>query len=246
LLSFLLAEASLGSTSPQYEEGLQQTNIDQTPKVQSLHRTYALLDIAAADSAQNREGRVPSNMEATPVPTGPKQRHPSNAEPMDVDFAGDEDGIAVPLESEATNQNDDDYATEEDDEEDDEQDGEEDEVEEKNVKGKRGVAKVAKAGEKRKQGLKHATKNLKGVDNGDEDIDEDARPKKKAKGVTKGLVPNAMVENMKEGGESKNKKKEKPGVLLRDAVTALRSEAQERNPGTTRGDKPKGYVLSHH
>jgi hypothetical protein len=48
---------------------------------------------------------------------------------MDVDFAGDEDGIAVPLESEATNQNDNNYATEEDDEE----DGKEDEVEEKNV-----------------------------------------------------------------------------------------------------------------
>jgi hypothetical protein len=45
------------------------------------------------------------------------------------------------------------------------------------------------------------------------------------------------------------KKKAKPGVLLRDAVTALRSDAQERLPvmdSTTRGDKPKGYVLSHH
>jgi hypothetical protein len=58
-----------------------------------------------------------------------------------------------------------------------------------------------------------------------------------------------MVENMKEGGESKKKKKEKPGDLLRDAVTALRSDAQERLPvmdSTTRGDKPKGYILSHH
>jgi hypothetical protein len=226
----------------EYEEGLRQTNIDDTPGIRSLHRTYAIQDIAAADSAQNREDRVPADMEATPVPKGRGQRRSSDTERMDVESGG-EDGIAAPLESEATNQNDDDYAAEEDDEEDDE----EYEVEEKNVKGKHGVAKVAKAGEKRKQGPKHATKNLKGVDNGDED-DEDARPKKKAKGVTKGLVPNAMVENMKEGGELK-KKKAKPGVLLRDAVTALRSDAQERLPvmdSTTRGDKPKGYVLSHH
>jgi hypothetical protein len=183
-------------------------------------------------------------MEATPVPKGQGQRCSSNTERMDVESGG-EDGIAAPLESEATNQNDDDYAAEEDDEE----DNKEDKVEEKNVKGKCGIVKVAKAGEKWKQGPKHVMKNLKGVDNGNKD-DEDARPKKKAKGVTKGLVPNVMVENMKEGGESeKKKKKEKPGVLLRDAVTVLRSDAQERLPvmdSTTRGDKPKGYVLSHY
>jgi len=68
---------------------------------------------------------------------------------MDVDFTRDEDGIAVPLESEATNQNNNNYAAEEDGEEDDE----EDEVEEKNIEGKHGVAKVVKAREKHKQGL---------------------------------------------------------------------------------------------
>jgi hypothetical protein len=204
----------------EYEEGLQQTNIDDTPGIRSLHRSYAIQDIAAADSAQNREDRVPANMEATPVPKGRGQRCSSDTECMDVESGG-KDGIAAPLESEATNQNNNDYAAEED--------NEEDEVEGKNVKGKHGIAKVAKAGEKRKQGPKHATKNLKGVDNGDED-DEDARLKKKVKGVTKGLVPNAMVENMKEGGELKKKKKGKPGVLLRDAVTVLQSDAQERLP----------------
>jgi hypothetical protein len=122
---------------------------------------------------------------------------------MDVESGG-KDGIAVPLESEATNQNNNDYAAEED--------NEEDEVEEKNMKGKQSIAKVAKAREKWKQGPKHVMKNLKGVDNSDKD-DKDAWPKK-AKGVTKGLVPNAMVENMKEGGEPKKMKKEKPGVLL--------------------------------
>jgi len=69
------------------------------------------------------------------------------------------------------------------------------------------------------------------------------------KGVIRGLIPNAMVKNIREGGESKNKKKEKPGVLLQDAVTALQSEAQEQNPvmdSTTQGDKPRGYILSHH
>ena len=112
----------------------------------------------------------------------------------------------------------------------------------------KGNHSVAKAGEKCKQCPKCATKNLQGVDNDGDEDDEDAQPKKKVKGITKGLVPNTMVEHMKEGGVSK-KKNEMMGVLLRGAVTALRSEAQEWNNVTDNniwGDKPKEYVLSHH
>ena len=51
---------------------------------------------------------------------------------MEVDFAegGDKDGIAVPLESEATNQNNNNYVAEDDDKEDNEEDSEEDKVDE--------------------------------------------------------------------------------------------------------------------
>ena len=227
----------------QYEEGLGQMNVDDTPIIRNLRRTYALLDIPGVDSAQNGVNNMPTDMEATPVPKGRGRQRPNTVEPMEIDFAegGDEDGIAAPLESEATNQNDDDYVAEEDDEqdseEDDEEDSEEDEVDEK------GKCGAAKAGKKRKQGPKRATRNLK-ADEGD---DEDTRLKKKAKGVTKGLVPE---EKMKEGVELK-KKKVKPGVLLRDAVAALRSEQNRiidsatRGDNPTRGDKPKGYVFSH-
>jgi len=163
---------------------------------------------------------------------------------MEVDFfeSGNEDGISVPLESEG---NDNDYVSEEDDKGDDEEDAEEDEVDEEKVKGK---CSVVKAGEKHKQCPKHAMKNIKGVDNEGDDDDEDAWLKKMVKGITKGLVPNTMVEHMKEGGVSK-KKKEKAGVLLRGAVTVLRYESQEGNNVTDNGgwgDNPKEYVLSYH
>jgi len=63
-----------------------------------------------------------------------------------------------------------------------------------------------KAGEKCKQCPNHAMKNIKGVDNEGYEDDEDVWLKKKEKGVTKGLVPNTMVEHMKEGGVSKKEK----------------------------------------
>ena len=99
------------------------------------------------------------------------------------------------------------------------------------MKGKNGIVTPAKAKKKHKQGPKHATRNLK-ADKGD---DKDTQPKKKAKGITKGLVPE---EKMKEGVEPK-KKKVKPGVLFRDAIAALRLKAKEQNciiDSATRGD----------
>ena len=189
-------------------------NINDMPIIRRLHQTYTL--------------GYPRSWEATPVHKGRGQQCPSSVEPMEVDFAegGDKDGIAAP-----TNQNDNNYVAEEDDEKDDKKDSEEDKVDENKVKGKRGIATLVKARKKCKQGPKHATKNLK-EDKGD---DKDTRPKKKVKGITKGLVPE---EKMKEGVEPK-KKKVKPGVLLRDAIAALRLKAKEQNciiDSATRGN----------
>jgi len=86
-----------------------------------------------ADSADNEEDRVPSNMEATPVPRVRGQQCPSDVSTMEVDFSesGNEDSISVPLESEGNHH---DYVSEEDDEGDDEEDAEEDEVDEEKVR----------------------------------------------------------------------------------------------------------------
>ena len=198
-----------------YEKGLGEMDIDKTPLPQPLHpprplrRSYALLDITAAQN-------------------GNEDNVSSNPELMEVDFAeqdqdDERDSARFVGESEATNQNDEDYVDEDDDEDDESMYLDIDQMK----------AGVAARTDKRKQGV---TEIAEARDDGD------ARPVKKAKGsmsVDHGgkMEPPA---NMKVGGNSK--KKEKPGVLLRGAVAALQTktdkggDAQGETRGDTRGD----------
>jgi hypothetical protein len=223
-----------------YEEGLGQMEVDKTPVSQPhpLRRTYALQDIEASTAGngdEDNDRRQGRDSDVTP-------------EPMEVDFAeqgeDDERDSARFVESDATNQHDEDYVEEEED----------DDEESLYLAIEQMKAGYAARAEKRKQ---HMTKIAEAGDDGD------ARPTKKAKGSAS-VDPGGKMEapaNMKVGGNSK--KKEKAGVLLRGAVTALRSGAQEQNQdkggdargdtrGDTRGDDPpKRYVpfsppKSHH
>jgi hypothetical protein len=203
-----------------YEKGLGRMDVDKTPLSQPLHplrplhRTYALLDMIEASVA----GNGGEDSDVAP-------------EPMEVEFAerGEDDernSARFVEESEATNQNDKDYVEDEDDDDDDES---------LYLAIDQMKAGVAARTEKRKQG---ATKIAEARDDGD------ARPTKKAKGsasVDPGGKLEPPAKSLKVGGDSK--KKEKPGVLLRGALTALRSGAQEQNQdkggdarGDTRGD----------
>ena len=234
----------------QYEEDLAMLNTDSTPiahagrrelshdanaapilQGRELQRSYAMLDVASADVA------------------------PNGGEDDD-----DAEEPAFVQESEATNQNDGDYI--EEDEEDEETEEDERMLSTADV----GVKVIAKAGEKRK---KDQRRMIVETEVPDSEADEEPRPKKKTKGskgsaAAKSLIPRDEVlerapgetTDLKQNDEKKGKKKEKRGVLLRDAVNAIRSEVQERNLSAAGGasvaradldkhEKLKQYICSH-
>lgn len=217
----------------EYEENLRGANIDITPV------------------ARARQGPPHHHAEATPIPQSRALRRTyASLDVMaaaDVTPNGSEDEEPAVIESEVTNQNDDDYV----DDDEGEEEGTDDYTD------TNGGKVAAKAGEKRKQEQRHTIKEIdREVPDSESD---DARPKKRtkdsaaAKGSTAAqrLIPRDEVVEMNLD-DGKKKAKEKKGVVLRGAVNAHRSERNpsERDQGpikdsVTRADldKPERYVI---
>ena len=226
----------------EYEENLRGANIDITPV------------------ARARQGPPHHHAEATPIPqTRALRRTYASLDVMaaaDVTPNGSEDEEPAVIESELTNQNDDDYV--------DDDEGEEEGTLTDDYTDTNGGKVAAKAGEKRKQEQRHTIKEID-REVPDSESDDDARPKKRTKdsaaakgsAAVKGstaaqrLIPRDEVVEMNLD-DGKKKAKEKKGVVLRGAVNAHRSERNpsERDQGPVKDsvtradlDKPERYVI---